>query len=121
MMKKIGFDNDLYVNKQTESILKRIEAFDNKLYLEFGGKMFDDLHAARVLPGFDPNVKTKILRNLKDKLEIILCIGAPAIEKNKIRSDFGLTYGNELIRFRTTCGGYIQKTPGKNGRTRLYT
>ena len=105
MMKKIGFDNDLYVNKQTESILKRIEAFDNKLYLEFGGKMFDDLHAARVLPGFDPNVKTKILRNLKDKLEIILCIGAPAIEKNKIRSDFGLTYGNELIRLMKNLRG----------------
>ena len=104
-MKKIGFDNDLYVNKQTESILKRIEAFDNKLYLEFGGKMFDDLHAARVLPGFDPNVKTKILRNLKDKLEIILCIGAPAIEKNKIRSDFGLTYGNELIRLMKNLRG----------------
>lgn len=97
-MMKIGFDNDLYVKKQTENILKRIETFDNKLYLEFGGKMFDDFHAARVLPGFDPNVKTKILTNLKDKLEIIFCIGAPDIEKNKIRSDFGITYGNELLR-----------------------
>ncbi len=95
---KIGFDNDLYVKKQTENILKRIEMFDNKLYLEFGGKMFDDLHAARVLPGFDPNVKTKILTNLRDKVEIIFCIGAPDIEKNKIRSDFGITYGNELLR-----------------------
>ena len=63
-MKKTGFDNELYVKKQTENILKRIDAFGNKLYLEFGGKLFDDLHAARVLPGFDPNVKTKILRNL---------------------------------------------------------
>ncbi len=97
-MKKTGFDNELYVKKQTENILKRIDAFGNKLYLEFGGKLFDDLHAARVLPGFDPNVKTKILRNLKDKLEIIFCIGAPAIEKNKIRADFGITYGNELLR-----------------------
>ena len=97
-MKKTGFDNELYVEKQTANILKRIETFDNKLYLEFGGKLFDDLHAARVLPGFDPNVKTKILRNLKDKLEIIFCIGAPAIEKNKIRADFGITYGNELLR-----------------------
>ena len=103
-MKKTGFDNELYVKMQTENILKRIAAFDNKLYLEFGGKMFDDLHAARVLPGFDPNVKTKILRNLRDKLEIILCIGAPAIEKNKIRSDFGLTYGNELIRLMNNLG-----------------
>lgn len=95
---KIGFDNALYVKKQTENILKRAEMFDNKLYLEFGGKLFDDLHAARVLPGFDANVKTKILCNLKDKMEIIFCIGAPDIEKNKIRSDFGITYGNELLR-----------------------
>ena len=95
---RIGFDNALYVKKQTEYILKRAEKFDNKLYIEFGGKLFDDLHAARVLPGFDANVKTKILANLKDKMEIIFCIGAPDIEKNKIRSDFGITYGNELLR-----------------------
>lgn len=95
---RIGFDNALYVKKQTEYILKRAEKFDNKLYIEFGGKLFDDLHAARVLPGFDANVKTKILSNLKDKMEIIFCIGAPDIEKNKIRSDFGITYGNELLR-----------------------
>ena len=95
---KIGFDNALYVKKQTEYILKRAEKFNGKLYLEFGGKLFDDLHAARVLPGFDANVKTKILSNLKDKMEIIFCIGAPDIEKNKIRSDFGITYGNELLR-----------------------
>ncbi len=95
---KNGFDNSLYVKKQTENILKRSEMFDNKLYIEFGGKIFDDLHAARVLPGFDANVKTKLLTNLKDKMEIIFCIGAPDIEKNKIRSDFGITYGNELLR-----------------------
>lgn len=95
---KIGFDNALYVKKQTENILKRAKQFDNKLYLEFGGKLFDDLHASRVLPGFDANVKTKILTELKDKIEIIFCIGAPDIEKNKIRSDFGITYGNELLR-----------------------
>lgn len=95
---KIGFDNALYVKKQTEYILKRAEKFNGKLYLEFGGKLFDDLHAERVLPGFDANVKTKILCNLKDKMEIIFCIGAPDIEKNKIRSDFGITYGNELLR-----------------------
>ena len=94
---KIGFDNAKYIEKQTASILERIEKY-NKLYLEFGGKLFDDLHAARVLPGFDPNSKTKILRNLKDKAELIFCIGAPDIEKNKIRADFGITYGNELIR-----------------------
>lgn len=94
---KLGFDNEKYVEMQTSKILERIDGF-SKLYLEFGGKLFDDLHASRVLPGFDPNVKTKILKKLKDKAEIIFCIGAPDIEKNKIRADFGITYGNELIR-----------------------
>ena len=93
-----GFDNDKYISLQSEKILERIKSFGDKLYIEFGGKLFDDLHAARVLPGFDANVKTKILCNLKDKMEIIFCIGAPDIEKNKIRSDFGITYGNELLR-----------------------
>lgn len=95
---KIGFDNKLYVEKQTERILERINMFDNKLYLEFGGKLFDDLHAARVLPGFDPNVKTKLLQNLKDKLEIIFCISAIDIERHKMRADFGITYDVDLIR-----------------------
>lgn len=93
-----GFNNELYVKLQTERILERINGFDNKLYLEFGGKLFDDLHAERVLPGFDPNVKTKILQNLKEKTEIIFCISAVDIEKNKLRGDFGITYGAELIR-----------------------
>lgn len=95
---KQGFNNALYVEKQTARILERIERFNNKLYLEFGGKLFDDLHAARVLPGFDPNVKTKILQNLKDKCEIIFCISAGDIEKNKMRADFGINYGAELLR-----------------------
>ena len=94
----VGFDNALYVKKQAESILSRIEKFNNKLYLEFGGKIFDDLHAARILPGFDPNVKTKILLSLKDKVEIIYCISAKAIEQNKRRADFGITYDADLIR-----------------------
>ncbi|MBP5308645.1 MAG: DUF1846 domain-containing protein [Clostridia bacterium] len=94
----VGFDNSLYVKKQAESILQRIEKFNNKLYLEFGGKIFDDLHAARVLPGFDPNVKTKLLLSLKDKVEIIFCISAKAIEQNKRRADFGITYDADLIR-----------------------
>lgn len=94
---KLGFNNEKYVEMQTAQILDRISNC-KKLYLEFGGKLFDDLHASRVLPGFDANVKTKILQKLKDKAEIIFCIGAPAIEKNKIRADFGITYGNELIR-----------------------
>ncbi|MBQ7165072.1 MAG: DUF1846 domain-containing protein [Clostridia bacterium] len=94
----VGFDNSLYVKKQAESILQRIEKFNNKLYLEFGGKIFDDLHAARVLPGFDPNVKTKLLLSMKDKVEIIFCISAKAIEQNKRRADFGITYDADLIR-----------------------
>ncbi len=93
-----GFNNQLYVQKQTERILQRIGQFGNKLYLEFGGKLFDDLHAARVLPGFDPNAKVKILQKLKDQAEIIFCINAADIERNKIRADFGITYGQELMR-----------------------
>ena len=94
----VGFNNDLYLKKQAENILKRIRKFDNKLYLEFGGKIFDDLHAARILPGFDPNVKTKMLLSIKDKVEIIFCISAKAIEQNKRRADFGITYDADLIR-----------------------
>lgn len=93
-----GFNDELYVEKQSEKILERINKFNNKLYLEFGGKLFDDLHAARVLPGFDPNVKTKLLQRLKDKLEIVFCISAGDIERNKIRADFGITYGDEVLR-----------------------
>ena len=87
---KLGFDNELYLKLQSENILKRIKKF-SKLYLEFGGKLFDDYHASRVLPGFDPNIKTKLLLKLKDKAEIIFCISANAIEKNKIRADLGLS------------------------------
>lgn len=95
---KTCFDNELYLKLQSENILKRIETFHNKLYLEFGGKLFDDYHAARVLPGFDPNIKTKLLVKLKDQAEIIFCISANDIEKNKIRADLGLSYDNEVLR-----------------------
>lgn len=98
MKSKIGFDNDLYLKIQSENILKRIKQFNNKLYLEFGGKIFDDLHAARVLPGFDPNIKTKLLVHLKDKAEIIFCISANDIEKNRVRADLGLSYDDEMLR-----------------------
>lgn len=94
----IGFDNALYVKKQAENIKKRIEQFDNKLYLEFGGKLFDDYHASRVLPGFDPSVKVKLLTEFKDDAEIIFCINAGDIEKKKIRADFGITYDLDLLR-----------------------
>ena len=94
---KIGFDNKMYMQKQSEHILERISKFD-KLYLEFGGKLFDDLHAARVLPGFDKGAKIKLLQKLKDKAELIICINANDIERNKTRADFGITYGAEVER-----------------------
>ncbi len=93
-----GFSNKLYTKLQTERILERIEKFDNKLYLEFGGKLFDDMHAYRVLPGFEYNAKINILKKLKDKAEIIFVISAGDIERNKIRADFGITYGNDVLR-----------------------
>ncbi len=98
MKEKKCFDNDLYLKLQSENISKRIKKFNNKLYLEFGGKIFDDLHAARVLPGFDPNIKIKLLQKMKDKAEIIFCISSNDIEKNKIRADLGLSYDNEVLR-----------------------
>ena len=93
-----GFNSKLYLQKQSEKILERIKTFDNKLYLEFGGKLFDDLHASRVLPGFESDIKTKLLITLKDKAEIIFCISAGDIEKNRIRADLGLSYDNEVLR-----------------------
>ncbi len=95
---KTCFDNELYLKLQSENINKRIKKFNNKLYLELGGKIFDDLHAARVLPGFDPNIKIKLLQKMKDKVEIILCISANDIEKNRIRADLGLNYADEVLR-----------------------
>jgi len=93
-----GFDNALYMEKQTEQILKRVERFNHKLYLEFGGKLFDDYHAARVLPGFHANGKILLLEKLKEKTEIIICISAADIESNKIRADLGITYDMDALR-----------------------
>ena len=95
---KIGFDNSSYIKKQTEQILKRVERFNHKLYLEFGGKLFDDYHAARVLPGFNVNGKILLLEELKEKTEIIICINAADIEKNRIRADWGITYDMDVLR-----------------------
>ena len=92
-----GFDSELYLKIQSEKIEERINMFD-KLYLEFGGKIFDDFHAARVLPGFESNAKIKLLERLKDISEVIFCINANDIEKNKIRADYGISYELELIR-----------------------
>ncbi len=97
-MEKIGFDSDKYLTIQSEKISERIKMFDNKLYLEFGGKIFDDNHAARVLPGFRPDNKIKLLEQFKDDLEVIFCINADTIEKSKIRADYGISYELELLR-----------------------
>ena len=95
---KIGFDNDKYLKMQSEHIRKRIAQFGDKLYLEFGGKLFDDYHASRVLPGFKPDSKLQMLLQLKDEAEIVIVINAADIEKNKVRGDLGITYDVEVIR-----------------------
>lgn len=92
MMIKTGFDNEKYLLDQTAAIVERVKKFDNKLYLEFGGKLCFDFHAARVLPGYDPNVKIRLLQCLKDKIDIVLSIYAADIEKGRVRGDFGITY-----------------------------
>lgn len=98
MASKTGFDNERYIQEQTSCILERVERFDNKLYLEFGGKLLYDYHAARVLPGYDPNVKMRLMAELKDKADIILCIYAGDIERKKIRADFGITYDSDALK-----------------------
>lgn len=95
---KIAFDNDLYLKLQSENILKRVNQFGDKLYLEFGGKLFDDYHASRVLPGFLPDSKLKMLLKIKDDVEIIIAISAHDIQKNKIRNDLGINYETEVLR-----------------------
>ncbi len=92
-----GFDSELYLKVQTEKIEERIKMFD-KLYIEFGGKIFDDYHASRVLPGFEPDAKIKLLKRLKNDMEVIFCISAEDIDKSKIRADYGISYEMELIR-----------------------
>ena len=95
---KIGFDNDKYLSMQSEHIRQRINQFDNKLYLEFGGKLFDDYHASRVLPGFAPDSKLRMLMQLSDHAEIVIVISAGDIEKNKVRGDLGITYDIDVLR-----------------------
>ena len=97
-MKKIGFDNEKYIKLQSENIQKRINMFGGKLYLEFGGKLFDDYHASRVLPGFVPDTKVKMLLELKDQAEIVIVINADAIEQNKKRGDLDITYDLDTLR-----------------------
>ena len=97
-MKRNGFDNDKYVRMQSEKIRERIAQFGDKLYLEFGGKLFDDFHAARVLPGFLPDSKINMLQTLRDDAEIVLAIHAGDIERNKVRDDLDIAYDAELLR-----------------------
>ena len=97
-MKKIGFDNDKYIATQSAHIKERIAHFGGKLYLEFGGKLFDDYHASRVLPGFAPDSKVRMLCQMKDDAEIVIVISAGDIEKNKVRSDLGITYDVDVLR-----------------------
>ena len=97
-VKKIGFDNELYLKEQSAAIIERVEKFNNKLYLEFGGKLLFDMHASRVLPGFDPNVKMRLLQKLKADADIILCIFAGDIERKKVRADFGITYDSDVLK-----------------------
>ena len=98
MEQAIGFDNEKYLAEQTAAILERAKQNGNKLYLEFGGKLMQDMHAARVLPGYDPNVKMRLLQKLKDKAEILLCIYAGDIERKKMRADFGISYESDTMR-----------------------
>jgi len=98
MTGKTAFDNERYLTLQTEAILKRVERFGNKLYLEFGGKLLYDYHAARVLPGYDPNVKMRLIQKLRDRADVLLCIYAGDIEKRKLRADFGITYDVDALK-----------------------
>ena len=97
-MNRIGFDNAKYLEMQSSHISERIAQFDNKLYLEFGGKLFDDYHASRVLPGFAPDSKIRMLKELRDRAEIVIAICASDIEKNKVRGDLGITYDVDVLR-----------------------
>lgn len=97
-MKKIGFDNNRYLEEQTRFILERVNSSEGKLYLECGGKLLFDYHASRVLPGFDPNIKMKVFKALKDKIDIIICIYAGDIERRKMRSDFGISYDSDVFK-----------------------
>ena len=102
---RIGFDNDKYISMQAEHIKKRIEQLGGKLYLEFGGKLFDDMHASRVLPGFKPDAKVSMLKSMKNDVEIIFAINANDIEQNKVRSDLGISYDEDVLRLMDILRG----------------
>jgi uncharacterized protein (UPF0371 family) len=106
MTQAVAFDNGRYIKEQTEEILDRVSRFNDKLYLEFGGKLLYDYHAARVLPGYDPNAKMRLLQQLKDKADIVLCIYAGDIERKKIRADFGITYDSDALKLIDDLRGW---------------
>ena len=106
MSQKVGFDNEKYLAQQSRAIIERVGRFNNKLYLEFGGKLLFDFHAARVLPGFDPNVKMRLLQQLKDQADIIVCIYAGDIERKKVRADFGITYDVDALKLIDDLRGW---------------
>ena len=97
-MIKQGFDNDKYLAMQSDHIRERISKFGDKLYLEFGGKLYDDYHASRVLPGFEPDSKLRMLMQLADQAEIVIAINAADITENKVRYDLGITYDLDVLR-----------------------
>ena len=97
-MDKIGFDHDKYLKLQSEHIAQRRAQFDGKLYLEFGGKLVDDLHASRVLPGFTPDNKIVMLERLKDEVEIVVAVNAQDFQRHKMRADFGISYEDDVLR-----------------------
>ena len=105
-MYKIGFDNNKYLKLQSEKIKERIAKFGGKLYLEFGGKLFDDFHASRVLPGFEPDSKIRMLTELKDQAEVIIAVNSADIEKNKVRGDLGITYDLDVLRLIDAFRGF---------------
>ena len=111
-MLKVGFDNDKYLRLQSKHIKERIEQFGGKLYLEFGGKLFDDFHAARVLPGFAPDSKLQMLLQLRDEAEIVIAINAADIEKNKVRGDLGITRSRLRCRDGREVHGSVYR-PGE--------
>ena len=106
IMVRIGFDNEEYIRLQSEHIRERINTFGGKLYLEFGGKLFDDFHASRVLPGFAPDSKIKMLVQLKDTAEVVIVINSADIEKNKVRGDLGITYDQDVLRLIDAFRGF---------------
>ena len=115
-MAKIGFDNEKYLSMQSERIKERIVLAGGKLYLEFGGKLFDDYHAARVLPGFQPDSKIRMLMQLRDQAEIVIVINAGDIEKSKVRGDLGITYEQDVLRLRFGLNDGRERTLDEIGK-----